>query len=166
MSTDMAPDAPKRRSSFALIVSLCFNLIFLGVIVMGVVHAAMRPPQMMAGEGLFVPHALMHIVPGESDKIQRIVDAHRERIDALRDAAKDARRAARGAFAAATFNQQAFDQSLARVKDADAALEAELLKVMSESVAVLTPDERQSVAGKMREHNRPWWRHMGHGHDH
>ena len=82
------------------------------------------------------------------------------------------RRKAHGAtharmFMGHSFNQASFDQSLVRVKSADSpVLEAEVLKVMSETVATLTPDELRAFAEKVKEHNRPWWRRLGMDHDH
>ena len=159
--------APKRRTNIALIISLCFNLIFVGVIATGVFRAAMmHPPQTMAGQGLFAPHILMAMVPSASDKIQVILDAHGSKMDELRFEAQSARRDARRTFMGHNFSQASYDQSLDRVKSADAALEAEVLTIMSETVAKLTPEERRTFVEKIREHNRPWWRHLRMGHDH
>ncbi len=167
MNNDGAPLAPKRGPSVALIISLCLNLIFIGVIAAGVFRAAMmHPPQTMAGQGLFAPRILMATVPSATDKIQNILDAHGSKMDELRFEAQSARRDARRTFMGHNFSQASFDQSLERVKSADAALEAEVLKVMSETVATLTPDERRAFAEKIKEHNRPWWRRLGMDHDH
>jgi uncharacterized membrane protein len=167
MNNDGAPVAPKRGSNIALIVSLCLNLIFLGVIAAGVFRAAMmHPPQTMAGQGLFAPRIVMEMVPSATDKIQIILDAHGNKMDELRFEAQSARRDARRTFIGHNFSQASFDQSLDRVKSADGALEAEVLKIMSETVAKLTPEERRAFVEKIKEHNHSWWRHLGMGHDH
>src|SRR5271169_5620578 len=99
MNIDGAPAAPKRGSNIALIISLCLNLIFIGVIAVGVFRAAMmHPPQTMAGQGLFAPRILMAMVPSASDKIQNILDAHGSKMDELRFEAQSARRDARRTF--------------------------------------------------------------------
>ena len=133
----------------------------------GVFRAAMmHPPQTMAGQGLFAPRIVMEMVPSATDKIQIILDAHGNKMDELRFEAQSARRDARRTFMGHNFSQASFDQSLDRVKSADGALEAEVLKIMSETVAKLTPEERRAFVEKIKEHNHSWWRHLGMGHDH
>lgn len=150
MSNDMG--APRRKSNVALIVSLCINLVLAGVIAMGLLRAF--GPMLGNGPRPLVPFGIMRLVPADGDKIKAVVAAHRDRILQLRKDAMEARREMWRAFAAADFTQQAFDRSLARVRDADAAMEAEQLKVVSESVAALTPDDRRNAAERGREHGR------------
>ncbi len=152
MRNDMA--APRRKSNVALIVSLCINLVLVGVIAMGLFRAIHFGPMFANGQRPLVPFGLMRLVPEDGDKIKTIVAAHKDRILQLRKDAMEARREMWRAFAAADFTQQAFDRSLARVHDADAAMEAEQLKVVSESVAALTPGERRNAAEHGRQHGR------------
>lgn len=170
MSTDTA--SPRKSSNVGLIVSLCINLILVGVIAMGFFRA-FHPGLMFGGQGFgrgmgqgqgaLAPYALMRLVPAESDKIQSIVAAHRDRILQFRSEAMAARQETRRAFADANFSRQAFDRSLERVRNADMALEEEEMKVMSESVAALTPDERRAVVDRVRAHRGFEMRRRGAG---
>ena len=58
------------------------------------------------------------------------------------------------------FKADDFTKSLAAVQNADAALEAETMKVTAESVAVLTPAEREAVAGEVRKPDRAGLRRL------
>jgi Spy/CpxP family protein refolding chaperone len=73
-----------------------------------------------------------------------------------------ARQDVRSAFAAPDFNQKTFDQALERMRSADVALETEEMKVVSESAAALTPDERRAAAERARDH-RGFGMHRGGG---
>jgi uncharacterized membrane protein len=152
----MSNGSPPGKSNVALIVSLCLNLVLVGVIVMGGFRAFHHGSMFWGGHGFgrggSAPHALMHLAPAETDKIKAVVAAHNNRIDQLRNEAREARHDVLRVFAAADFSRQAFDQSLERVRGADAALEAEELKIVSESVATLTPDERRDAAERARAH--------------
>jgi len=161
MSTD-AP-APPKRSNVALVVSLCLNLILIGVIAMGLwrAHVMMMPPP--EGPGMLAPQMLMRLAPAEADKIRGILQAHRDRLMQLHQAAMDARRAAHSAFLSPDYNQKAFDDALERVHQADAALEAERLKVVSESIATLTPEERRTLVAWTHDRGHGWRHRMGHG---
>jgi len=160
---------PERKSNVALIVSLCLNLLLIGVIAMGTFR--MFHPDMMFGmergfghgHGPHAPYALMHLVPAESDKIKGIVTAHGDRMTTLGHDAMDARHQVMRAFVDPAFSQPAFDQALDRMRAADAALEAEQLKIVSQSVAALTQDERRAAADKIKSHMSFGMHHMGQG---
>lgn len=164
----MSNGSPQRNSNLALIVSLCINLILVGLIAMGGFRAFHHGWMFGGGHGFgrggSASHALMHLVPAETDKIKNVIAAHNDRVLQLRSKAMEARRATLGVFAAPDFNRQAFDRSLERVRSADAALEAEELKVVSESVATLTPDERRDAAERARAHWGFGMHHGGEGH--
>ena len=164
MSTQQAP-AP-RRSHLALIVSLCLNLILFGIVAAAVLRFAFMHPMM--GEGpdhhRLAPQMLMVLVPAEAPKIQAIMSAHESRLDALHRAAMAARHDTMAAFAAPDFTPQTFEAALGRLRGADAALEAEELALVSQSVAALTSAERQSVVERMRAHRGfAMHRHRGPG---
>lgn len=153
--------APK-RSNVALIVSLCLNLILIGVIAMGLWRIGMRPPP-PGGPGMLSPQLLMRLAPNEADKIGAVLEAHRDRLVGLHHDAVEARRQARRIFLAPDFSQQAFVASLDRVNQADSALEAERLKVVSESIATLTPEERRTIAQWSHERTEERRHHMESG---
>ena len=168
----MSNESPQGKSNVALIVSLCINLILAGVIAMGCYRAFHHGPMFGGGHGFgqgmghghLAPYALMHLVPAEADKIKNVIAAHNDRVLQLRNEAREARGEVLRVFAAPDFNRQTFDRSLERVRGADAALEAEELKVVSESVAALTPDERRDAAERAREHRGFGMHHEGGGH--
>ncbi|MDE2111606.1 MAG: periplasmic heavy metal sensor [Alphaproteobacteria bacterium] len=160
MSNDMRPadgsfDAGVQhgRSHAALIVSLCLNLLLVGLIAMALWRAYMPHPmfrpgpghELGLGQGPLNPHTLMRFAPDESDKIGKIMEDHGERIQILRLEAMEARHQAMLTFADPQYTPQRLDKALDNVRSADAALEAEALKVVSESAATLTPAERQVI---------------------
>ena len=173
MSNDPFAAPPPRKGSAALIVSLCVNVVLIGVIAVAVARVAMMH-QMWPGIGairqaerhgvvpvqmILNPRAMMHAAPSEREKIHSVILAHRDRVKALREASLAARRDVMKTFTAAPFDKAAFEQSLTRMQDADRALETEVLHVMSDSAAILTPEERQAVATQ----HRPgmFWRFRG-----
>ena len=164
----MSNGSPQGKSNVALIVSLCINLVLAGVIAMGGFRAFHHGGMFGGGHGFgrggSASHALMHLVPAETDKIKNVIATHRDSIILLRGEAMAARQEVRSAFAAPAFNQKAFDQALERMRVADAALETEEMKVVSESVATLTPEERRDAAERAREHRGFGMHHGGEGH--
>ena len=159
----MSNGSPQGKSNVALIVSLCINLVLAGVIAMGGFRVFHQGPMFGGGHGRdgSVPHALAHLIPAETDKIKNVIATHRDSIILLRGEAMAARQEVRSAFAAPAFNQKAFDQALERMRVADAALDTEQMKVVSESVATLTPDERRAAAEWAREHRGFGMHHGG-----
>lgn len=168
--------APPKSSNVALIVSLCVNFLLVGLIVTALVRVSFVHPLFGRGMGGFEgahvrgqmqqmlsPHALMHAAPDKSDAIQGVIDAHRARIDTLRQEAIGARQDVIRAFTAPSFDKVAFERAVVRLQTADAALEGEVLKIVEESAETLTPDERRAAAmqaGRGRGHG--WG--FGHGH--
>src|SRR5262249_45356057 len=98
--------------------------------------------------------ALMRMVPAKGAKIQAIVDAHRKDLRELRKNAVRARAEAFRILDSPDFKADEFANALAAVQNADAALEAETMKMTAESVAVLTPAERASVVHQVRRPDR------------
>lgn len=151
--------AARRQPSVLLIVSLCLNVALIGLIAI----AAMRFQdafQMKGHKRELSPQALMRIVPAERDKLQTIVDTHRPRLRELRAAAMNAREASLRILASHDFQPEAFERSLAAVEQADAAFQSEIVKETAESVAMLTPQERQAVAQKVRRPGRSWLKRL------
>jgi len=183
MSGSAAPSptsgASSGKSHVALIISLCINLILVGIIAMAVVRVHFFPPPPFGGMGMMgghghgmlrqmqeslTPWAFQHAAPAKSEKIEAIIDAHRPHLHELGASSIDARREAFKVFSAPNFDKNAFNQSLARVENADAALEKELLSVVSESAGTLSPEERRAVAAE-RERRGPFMFHQHFRHD-
>ncbi len=155
MSDDPAVP-PRRRPSILLIVSLCLNLALIGLAAVMFMRSV-QPHEPKAG---LSAQALMRMVPGEKDKIAGIIDAHHAHLHELRQQTMQARAELFAVLSAPDFDKAAFAKSIATVQSADAALEAENLKTTADAVAVLTPKERESVAGQVHKPNRSWLRRM------
>jgi len=154
--TDAAVPA-RSGPSVLLIVSLCVNVALIALVAIAVLRAGPRTFEPRK-EGALGAHALMRMVPAETAKIQAVIDSHHQRMRELREQAMQARAESFRALTASEFDAGAFAKSLAAVQNADAALEAESLKVTADSVAVLTPAEREHVAGKVEKPDRVWLR--------
>jgi Spy/CpxP family protein refolding chaperone len=162
--SDPVVTSERRRPSLLLIVSLCLNV----ALVAGAAMMFMRgfgfgfgpPPR--EPKGVLSPVALMRMVPEESDKIQKIMDAHHARMHALRQVSMQARVGLMDALTAQNFDKAALDKAMLALEAADDALQAENLKATSESVAILTQAERESVADQLKKPR--FWRRMGHRH--
>jgi uncharacterized membrane protein len=146
--------APKRQPSILLIVSLCLNLALIGLIAIAYMRTGMRHFEPHEGKVTLSAQSLMRLAPAEEKKIQGIVDAHRKQIHQLRQKSVQARAEAFRLLESRDFNADDFAKSLAAVQNADTALETETMKVTAESVAVLTPAERETVAGQVRKPDR------------
>jgi len=150
---------PKRRPSILLIVSICLNIILIPVIAAVVVRAVHRDGGVVGAGGVLAPRSVMAAVPAERDRIQAIIDGHTAKITALRKASAQARRQAFLTLAASDFSQSSFAKSLTAVAAADAALERENIAMMAQSLAVLTPQEREAMVTRTKARNHSWfWR--------
>jgi Spy/CpxP family protein refolding chaperone len=152
--------APRRRPNGLLIVSLCLNAALIGVVGVNIAMAMHREFRPVVGDGPLAPHELIRMAPAESAKIRNIIDAHRERIAALKAQAMRSRKEAFAVFASPDFNSEKFVQAVAAVHEADDAWGRESVKAVSESVAVLTPQERQDIAQRIQRRNGSWWRRV------
>ena len=168
---------PPRHSNVALIVSLCVNLVLAGVIATAVFRFAVHPtdgrvvsssapmapsPERVQVRQILTPHMLMRAAPAKADAIRDVIKAHRDRIDPLRAASQVARREVLRLYGAPTFDKPAFDQALARMQAADAAVFTEVLKVASESGALLSPEERKKAA-EWQQHDHEFGHEHGQG---
>lgn len=150
---------PRRGHSILLIVSLCLNIILIPIIAAVIVRAAHRDGGVVGAGGVLAPRSVMAVVPAERDRIQAIIDQHAPKVIALRGASAEARRRAFMTLAAPDFSQDSFARSLSDVANADAALERENIAMMAQSLAVLTPQERQAMVTRTKTRNRSWfWR--------
>ncbi|HUO97858.1 MAG TPA: periplasmic heavy metal sensor [Rhizomicrobium sp.] len=182
--SDTSRPAPSGRSNVALIISLCLNLLLVGIIAVAFVrvHFFLMPQvheRMMAdqwrghdhGHGRMLwqmqqaltPQGLQRAAPAKAEKIQAIMEAHRARLQDLGNASINARRDAFNVFAADSFDKKAFDDALSRVQAADSAFEKELLSVLSDSAVTLSPEERKAVAKARLDHGDGFfWHHRFH----
>ncbi len=146
--------APPPRRNILLILSVCLNVALIALIAAGIWRAT--HPQLTAVGGILSPVALMHSVPAERDRIQGIVNAHAPRLEELRAAAGATRLRAYNLLSSPGYSPAAFTKSLDAVRTADAALEAELVATMSESLAALSPAERKALVEKIRRQQNSW----------
>jgi len=184
--TEVSAALPPSRWNGALIVSLCLNFLLIGALAMmcwrwsnlaasnwmqpgTAQHFGMRHGPGMGHEGFgfglgrgpLNPHFLAHIVPGKADAIGRILDSHRSKLGEFRGASMAARDEAVQVLAEENYSQDRFVHALDDVRKADNALEGEVLRIVSESAGVLSPQERRTVA-QARMHLRGGFG-FGHG---
>jgi len=150
----MDQPAPRRRN-ILLILSLCLNVALLPVIAAIVIHA-LRHDGAIGSGGILAPRSVMAALPGEQAPIQKVIDAHTAKLRALRLESLRTRRQAFAVLAAPDYTPENFARALNRVRDADSALESESIAMMAQSLATLTPAERQAMVEKVRKRNRSW----------
>lgn len=160
MSAISPPERPRRN--VALIISVCINLVLVGIIATAVVRIHYFHPMMpgggrMGGPGMagmaerqqvrliMSPHVLMAVAPDKQDALHAVASSHRDRMDTLRDTAITARRDVLQIYEAPMLDRAALDQALGRMQAADAALELEAIKTASEASAILSADQRKRV---------------------
>jgi uncharacterized membrane protein len=170
------------RWNIALIVSLCLNFLLAGVILTAVLRFALHkpepffhgaPPPMAAGmergqmHAMLSPRTLMRAAPEKRDAIFAVIGKHHGRIDALRAGSMAARQEVMRLFSQDKLDRPALDKALTQMQQADAALETEILSIVSETAIVLTPQERRAAA-EAAKHGRGHgggfgggWRHHG-----
>lgn len=157
---------PAPRFNTALIVSLCVNLLLAGIIAMAAFrffpqdntpNAVTAPPpgspERAQVRQLMSPKFMSQISPESADRIRDIADAHREKLDHLRVEAQAARREILIIFGAPQLDKAALDKALTRMQVADAAVQAEILRVTAETAMILTPEERRKAAEWRGHHN-------------
>ena len=155
--SEAAPPMPRGRSG-PLIVSLCLNLILVPVVAVVIYHAAYHGHEIGSG-GVLAPRTVMRAVPEKRAQIEAVINAHTPMIRTLRAASARARREAFRTLSAPDYTAEKFRQSLDAVANADGALERENLAMMTESLATLTPSERDTVVARTRARSRFWlWR--------
>jgi uncharacterized membrane protein len=150
----------KQRPRVLLIASLCLNVALAGLIVMTMMRFRDEAFEKRGHKRELGPQAIIRIVPAERDKIRTILDSHRPRIRALRAAAMDARDESMRLLASPEFSAGKFASSLAAVEKADADFQSEIVRATSETVAILTPEERKAVAEKVRRPGRSWLKRL------
>lgn len=157
--TGASETAQPRRSNVPLIISLCLNVALVAMIVVGTIQFMRLPFRPMTAGGPLSAQALLtEVPPSEQPKIQAVIDAHEARLHELRLEAVQARGAAFRIFEEPSFSTSDFAGALDRVEATTVAVQSEMLKETAESVARLTPAERQMIGQKIRMRARPMWR--------
>ena len=148
----MSEVSPARRgTSTILIVSLCFNFFFAGIVVLGTLRAIQRAHAAVPVRQLLMPQAVKLLLPAdEQGKLDGIIAAHKEALNRYRDAAVETRAIAFRDYQVKDFDAAKFATDLEAIHVADSSLEEEALKSMSETAAKLTPQERQTVADHLK----------------
>jgi hypothetical protein len=172
---------PDGRWNIALIVSLCLNFLLAGVILTAVLRFSLHrpeplppPPPMAAGlergqmHAMLSPRTLMRVAPDKTGAIFAVIGKHHGRIDALRAGSMAARQEVMRLFSQDKLDRPALDKALAQMQQGDAALETEILAIVSETAVVLTPQERRAAAAEAAKRGRGHgfgggWRHHGPG---
>lgn len=149
-------DTPARpRRNYLLVVSLCLNVALIGVIAGAIWRISHIDTSIGAG-GPLAPHTVMAQFPARAPAISAIIDAHRKKLKELRHASVQARVVFFRALSAPDFDPKAMTQTLDAVAVADAALEAESLRMAGESLSALTAQERQALVDRVKKRNRSW----------
>ncbi len=154
MSAPLSPP-PRPRRSWLLIVSLCLNIALVPVIAAVVIRAMHRDTAIGSG-GVLAPRSLMTALPAQSGAIQKVIDAHTAKIRSLRAASLRARRESFAVLASPSYTPEQMSAALQAVTAADSALETESVAMMGDSIATLTPAERQAIVEKVRKRNNSW----------
>jgi len=152
-------DETRPRRSWLLIVSLCLNLALNGGIAVAVYRLA-HPDMSVGGGGPLSPKSVMAAFPDRQPAIAQVIAAHQAKILELRRAAAVARRDAFRELADPDYAPQKMAAAFKTVAAADAALEVESIGMMNDSLATLTPAERQALVDRVRKRNRSWFFHM------
>jgi uncharacterized membrane protein len=170
----LTPTEP-RRSNAVLIVSLCLNLVLAGIIAMALVRFFWFRPMLPVGGAqlsdrvsvrqVLAPRMLMHIAPDKAAQIRDLARSHRDRFEAVRADAADARRQVLAVYGAPAFDKAALEKALAHMQAADGAVEGEVFKLAVETASVLSPEERKRVS-EWRGRGGLGWQGHGHGPGH
>jgi len=155
-------DETKPRRNWLLIVSLCLNVALIG----GIAVVVWRVSHLDAGgSGPMSPRALMAEFPDRQPAIQKIIDAHRETIVGLRQDAAHARRDVFRELNAPDYAPQKMQTALNAMVVADTAVERQAVATAGETLATLSPAERQTLVDRIKARNRSWfyrmWRRQG-----
>jgi Spy/CpxP family protein refolding chaperone len=151
----MSEPVQPRRRSWLLILSLCLNIALVPVIAAVVIRAMHVSTQIGSG-GVLAPRSLMAALPDQSANIQKVIDAHTAKIRALR---RDSVRTRMDAFAllgSPGYTPDRMSTAFAAITAADGALERESVAMLNDTLAVLTPAQRQAIVARVRRRNRSW----------
>ncbi|MEM1087446.1 MAG: periplasmic heavy metal sensor [Pseudomonadota bacterium] len=145
-------EAPNRRSSIILLVSLILNGLLIGLLIGGGLRQDRPPPSPDRGERALV-RGLERSVP--EDERSTVRDALRRAYGATRSerrALRVARRDLRVALAADPYNAETVAKSFEAVRQAEAAAKSGLHEELARQFERLSPEERAKI---LRNTDRP-----------
>ncbi len=140
---------PPRRRRIGLIVSVFFNVLLVALIVVGVIRAKHMRDDPMAVGGTLAPAAIVKSLPSsDRERVRAIVEAHRAKLDSLRERAVTLRLESVNALGAANYDQKKFEASLKAVREADSVFGDEVGATIADAVAALSAEERKALADR------------------
>jgi len=148
-------DEAKPRRNWLLIVSLCLNVALIG----GIAVVAWRVAHfdLFTGSGgPLAPRTVMAQFPDREPAIEKIIAAHQARLADLRHSAATARRDVFRLFASPDYTPERMASALDAVATADVAIEREAVVMENESLATLSPAQRQTLVERVKARNRSW----------
>jgi len=151
----MSDSAVPRSRNIWLAISLCLNVVLIAMIVVGVWRASQREHEQSIGHAFSPKSILLHLPPDRAAEIQRVIDAHAERLGNLADDTERAKLNARRYFTAEKFDPAAYAKAQDGMLAADSAFEAERHAQMQEIARLLTPKERREIADRARAERNP-----------
>ena len=152
-------DETRPRRSWLLIVSLCLNVALIG----GIAVVAWRIGQFdifTGSGGPMAPRSVMAEFPDRQPAIEKVIAAHHDKLADLRHSAVVARRDVFRLFASPGYTPQKMASALDSVATADVAIEREAIVMENESLATLSPAQRQALVERIKARNRSWFFRM------
>ena len=159
--TGAAAPRPRRRwVAWALVASVCVNLLLIGAVGGAMLrHGPPGPPPPDGPGGSLSLHRIMRKLPdAQRDAARAIMEAHRPEFEALRPARAEARAAVRAALTAEPFDEAALEAAVQASRDASAASKAVIDRTFLEFVATLSAEDRAMLAEEMKKRR---WRRRG-----
>ena len=152
---------PSRGRAVALVLSLCLNVLLIGLLVVGLGRAVQGGFIAQPGGQLAPGQIARALAPADQAKVRGIIAQHQPAMRQARQGARRARLAAFRIFAAPDYTPDAFAQALEAVREADSRLEEQAIALLRDTVDTLTPDQRKAIVTRARSGaNRPWWRRI------
>ncbi len=152
-------DETKPRRNWLLVLSLCLNVALIAAI--AVVVWRIGHFDIFSGSGgPMAPRSVMAQFPDREPAIEKIIAAHQAKLADLRHTAAMARRDVFRLFASPGYTPQKVGSALDAVATADVAIEREAIDMENESLATLSPAQRQALVERVKARNRSWFFRM------
>jgi uncharacterized membrane protein len=148
---------PPRRRSWLLIASLCVNVALIAFVAVALWRVAHVDRSIGAGVSPLAPKHVIAEFPGRAGAIQAVIEAHRAKIVTLRAATVSTRLAAAMLLASPDYTPATMQDAMAAIAKADAALEAEDVRMATDGLSTLSPDERKTLVERLKRRNRSWF---------